>query len=96
MTVEIRPARPGDEHVVVALVAELAEYERLKRAAEATAELISDALFCANPRVFCEIAEVDGEVAGFAMWFYSFSTFRGRHGIFLEDIFIRVTGRSLA
>ena len=44
---------------------------------------------CAEPRLFCDIAEWDGEPAGFAVWFLNFSTFRGRHGIYLEDIFVR-------
>ena len=50
---------------------------------------IAAALFGDNPRVFCDIAEWDGEPAGFALWFYNFSTFRGRHGIYLEDLFVR-------
>lgn len=89
MTVEIRAARRGDEDVIVELVGELAAYERLSRAAEVTAGQIAEALFADNPRVFCEIAERAGYVAGFAMWFYSFSTFRGKHGLFLEDLFVR-------
>jgi diamine N-acetyltransferase len=89
LTVEIRAARRGDEDVIVELVAELAAYERLARAAEATPGQIAEALFADNPRVFCEIAECDGDIAGFATWFYSFSTFRGKHGLFLEDLFVR-------
>lgn len=89
MTFEIRAARPGDEAAIVELVAALAKYERLAHAVEATASQISEALFGDNPRVFCEIAEHDGDIAGFAMWFYSFSTFRGRHGLFLEDLFVK-------
>ena len=56
---------------------------------EATPRNIAEALFGANPRVFCDLAESDGEVVGFALWFYNYSTFRGRHGIYLEDLFIR-------
>lgn len=89
MTVEIRAARPGDEAAIVELVAALARYERLSHAVEATSAQISEALFGDTPRVFCEIAEHDGDIAGFAMWFYSFSTFRGRHGLFLEDLFVK-------
>jgi GNAT superfamily N-acetyltransferase len=89
VSVEIRAARRGDEDTIVELVTELAAYERLTHAAEATAVQIAAALFTGNPRVFCEIAECDGNVAGFAMWFYSFSTFRGKHGLFLEDLFVR-------
>jgi GNAT superfamily N-acetyltransferase len=51
-------------------------------------------LFGPAPRVFCDIAEADGEPIGFALWFYSYSTFRGRHGIYLEDLFVRPEARS--
>ena len=50
---------------------------------------IAAALFARDPRVFCDIAEWNGEPAGFALWFLNFSTFRGRHGIYLEDLFVR-------
>ena len=56
---------------------------------DATEEQIAAALFSAQPRLFCDIAEWDGEPAGFAVWFLNFSTFRGRHGIYLEDMFVR-------
>lgn len=88
MTVEIRAAQRGDEAAVVGLVTELAEYERLSHTVEATVDQIAEALFCDNQRVFCEIADADGEIAELAMWFYTFSTFRG-HGLFLEDLFVR-------
>ena len=52
-------------------------------------EGIAGALFCAEPRLYCDIAEWSGEPVGFALWFLNFSTFRGRHGIYLEDIFVR-------
>ena len=54
---------------------------------------IAAALFAASPEVFCDLAEVDGAVVGFALWFYTFSTFRGRHGIYLEDLFVRPEAR---
>ena len=47
------------------------------------------ALFCEQPRVFCDVAEWDGQPVGFALWFYTFSTFKGRHGIYLEDLYVR-------
>ena len=68
---------------------ELADYEKLSAEVVATEATIAAALFAREPRVFCDIAELDGEPAGFATWFLNFSTFRGRHGIFLEDIFVR-------
>ena len=83
--------------LVFALIGELAAYEKLAHEAVATPEMIASALFGPSPRVFCDIAEWAGEPAGFALWFYSFSTFRGRHGIYLEDLFVRpdVRGKGL-
>jgi diamine N-acetyltransferase len=71
------------------LVRELADYEKLASEVDATSEAIAAALFSAPPRLFCDIAEWDGEAAGFAVWFLNFSTFRGRHGIYVEDLFVR-------
>ena len=89
MAVAIRPVRPGEAGLVLSLVRELAVYERLLDAVDASEAMIDAALFAREPRVFCEIAEWDGEPAGFALWFPNFSSFRGRHGIYLEDIFVR-------
>jgi GNAT superfamily N-acetyltransferase len=93
VTLTIRPARPGDETTIFDLIRALAEYERLSHAVEATPDNIRDTLFAEAPRVFCDIAEADGEIAGFALWFYTFSTFRGRHGVYLEDLFVRPESR---
>ena len=93
VTLTLRPAEPGDEAVVTELIGALARYEKLEHAMEATAADIAAALFAENPRVFCDLAEVDGAVVGFALWFYTFSTFRGRHGIWLEDLFVRPDAR---
>jgi GNAT superfamily N-acetyltransferase len=89
MTGRLRPAAPADCALVLALIRELAEYERLSHEVDATEELLGGALFGPTPRAFCDIAEWSGEPAGFAFWFYSFSTFRGRYGIYLEDLFVR-------
>ena len=89
MTVAIRPARPGEAGLVLALVRELAEYERLLDAVDATETMIDAALFGPDARLFCDIAEWDGAPVGFALWFANFSSFRGRHGIYLEDLFVR-------
>lgn len=89
MSFSIRPAVPADSALIFALVCELADYENLQGEVDAKPEEISAALFGAAPRVFCDIAEWSGEVAGFSVWFKSFSTFRGRHGIFLEDLYVR-------
>ena len=85
----IRRARRDEAGVVLALIRELAEYEKLLHEVEATEAMIADALFCEHPRLFCDIAEWNGEVAGFAVWFINFSTFGGRSGIYLEDLFVR-------
>jgi GNAT superfamily N-acetyltransferase len=89
MTLVIRSAVPTDTALVVALIGELAQYEKLLDQVVATESPIAAALFRENPRVFCDIAEWDGAPAGFALWFYNFSTFRGAHGIYLEDLFVR-------
>jgi GNAT superfamily N-acetyltransferase len=89
VSLTIRPAIPSDAALVFSLVRELAEYERLLHEVEATREEIAEALFGDRPKVFADIAEWQGEPAGFALWFYNFSTFRGRHGIYLEDLFVR-------
>lgn len=93
MSIALRPARPGDEKLVLALVRELAEYEKLSHEAVATEADIRAALFGDRPRVFCDIAEWAGEAAGFALWFLNYSSFRGRHGIYLEDLFVRPAWR---
>lgn len=89
MKIEVRPARPSDEAIIYGFIRDLADYERLLHEVSATPGDVGQALFCANPRAFCEIVEVDGQAEGFALWFYSFSTFAGRHGIYLEDLFVR-------
>jgi diamine N-acetyltransferase len=87
--IAIRAAQPNDAALVYALVRELAEYEDLLASVDATEAMISNALFGDHPRAFCDIISWEGEDAGLALWFYNFSTFRGRHGIFLEDLFVR-------
>jgi GNAT superfamily N-acetyltransferase len=89
MSLTIRRARPDEAGLVFSLVRELAEYEKLLHEVHASEADISDALFGANPRLFCDIAEWNGEPAGFAVWFVNFSTFAGSHGIYLEDLFVR-------
>ncbi len=89
MSLTIRPAQPSDTALVFALVRELAEYENLQHEVAAKSEDIAAALFAREPRLFCDIAEWDGQPAGFSVWFLNFSTFRGRHGIYLEDVFVR-------
>ena len=94
-SVTVRPASLVDAALIHGFIRDLAEYEKLLHEAEATEADIAAALFVDHPRVFCEIAEADGTAVGFALWFYSFSTFRGRHGIYLEDLFVRPEARGL-
>ena len=89
MSLTIPRARPDKAGLVFSLVRELAEYEKLLHEVHASEADIADALFGANPRLYCDIAEWNGEPAGFAVWFVNFSTFAGRHGIYLEDLFVR-------
>lgn len=87
--IHVRPAKPSDADLIFTLVTELAAYEKLSDCVDATAKSLAEALFGASARVFCDIAEYDGKPIGLAIWFYTFSTFRGRHGIWLEDLFVR-------
>jgi GNAT superfamily N-acetyltransferase len=89
----IRPATPADAQLIFALIGELAEYEKLAHEVNATETDIASILFAPQPRAFCDIAELDGQAVGFALWFYSVSTFEGRHGIYLEDLFVRPEAR---
>lgn len=99
MPAHIRQATPADAELVFAFIHELAVYERLEHEVSATPALIGEALFAPAPRVFCDIIEwvENGETkpAGFALWFYNFSTFNGHHGIYLEDLFVRPEFRGL-
>jgi GNAT superfamily N-acetyltransferase len=93
MSLTIRRARPGDAGLVLSLVRELADYEKLLHEVEATEAMLDAALFGESPLLFCEIAEWRGEPVGFAVWFVNFSTFTGRAGIYLEDLFVRPAQR---
>ena len=89
----VRPARPEDVPTILQLVRDLAAYEREPDAVRTTAEQLRDALFGAAPAVFAHVAEVDGVVVGFALWFRNFSTWEGVHGIYLEDLYVRPDAR---
>jgi GNAT superfamily N-acetyltransferase len=93
MTHSIRAACPGEAALVLAFVRELAEYEKLTHECVATEAMIGEALFGAKPLVFCEFAEWNGEVVGFALWCLNFSTFSGKTGLYLEDLFVRPSHR---
>jgi GNAT superfamily N-acetyltransferase len=75
--------------MIAELIRELAEYERSADRVEATPGLLEAALFGPSPAVFAHVAEADGAVAGFALWYVSFSTWLARHGLYLEDLYVR-------
>ncbi len=83
-----RDAAPGDEALVARFVRHLAEYEKLLHEAVASEADFAAALFGTPPRCHALFAEQDGETVGFALWFYNFSTFLGRHGLYVEDVFV--------
>lgn len=89
----IRPAAREDAALIVSLIRELALYERAPEAAKATVSDIEAALFGANPKVHALIATWNGEPCGLAVYFFNFSTWTGRHGVYLEDLFVREAAR---
>jgi GNAT superfamily N-acetyltransferase len=95
----VRPAVADDIERIHHLVKELAEYEREPDSVQATAQDFRAALFGANPRAHCHVAEISGPdgplVVGMALWFVSFSTWTGRHGVWLEDLFVEPEHRRL-
>jgi diamine N-acetyltransferase len=93
MSVHIRRARAGEAGLILSFIRELAEYEKLSHEVEATEPMIADALFGEHPELYCAIAEWNGEAVGFAVWFANFSTFSGRRGIYLEDLYVRPSHR---
>ena len=84
----VRPVRPDDVPAVVALVRELADYEKALHEVALTEEQLTSALFGDSPALFGHVAQSDGEVVGIALWFLNFSTWRGTHGIYLEDLYV--------
>jgi GNAT superfamily N-acetyltransferase len=93
MTITIRPAVPSDVPTILTFVRELAEYEREPHAVTATETLVHSALFTSGAHVYVLIAELDGVAAGFALYFFNFSTWLGRPGIYLEDLYVRPDAR---
>ncbi|MEU6318326.1 GNAT family N-acetyltransferase [Streptomyces sp. NPDC047009] len=89
----IRTATPADVPVIHTLIRELAEYEKALDEARATEEQLHEALFGERPAAFAHVVEEGGEIVGFALWFLNFSTWRGVHGIYLEDLYVRPQAR---
>jgi GNAT superfamily N-acetyltransferase len=85
----LRPARADDAPLILALVRELAEYERASEECRATEAALRDTLFGAAPQAEVVVAEWAGEAAGFALFFHNYSTWEARRGLYLEDLFVR-------
>jgi len=85
----IRSAAPADVRLILELIRELAEYEKLAHQVVATEEDIRNSLFGPRPAAECLIAEFDGAPAGFALFFHNFSTFLGKPGVYLEDLYVK-------
>lgn len=85
----IRDAQSGDAPLILSFIRELADYEKLLHEVVATEDDIRETLFGASPKAFAVICECDGAPAGFALCFYNYSTFQGKPGIYLEDLYVR-------
>ena len=86
---KIRPARKEEVGIVLQLIHDLAHYEKAPNEVEATEKELLATIFIDNPKVFCDVIDVDGEIVGMAIWFLNYSTWQGKHGIYLEDLFIK-------
>ncbi|MDQ4037063.1 MAG: GNAT family N-acetyltransferase [Actinomycetota bacterium] len=84
----VRRVRPDDVPRICQLVRDLAEYERAPTEAQMTDDQLHEALFGTEVSLYGHVAEVDRNVIGFALWFRNFSTWRGRHGIYVEDLYV--------
>jgi len=89
----LRPARPDDVHALYGLIRELAVFERLEHMLELTPQALSEHLFGPRPVAEAVVAEDDGRVVAFALFFTNFSTFLGRPGLYLEDLYVQPAQR---
>jgi GNAT superfamily N-acetyltransferase len=89
----VRRAAPGDVPAILRCIKALATYEREPDAVQATEASLQETLFGADPRVFAHVVEIDGVVEGIAVWFLNYSTWTGRPGIYLEDLFVSEAAR---
>ena len=83
-----RDAMIEDTALILEFIKDLAAYEKLSHEVVATEDDIRNTLFGQNPKAFAMIAEVDGQAAGFALCFYNYSTFQGKPGIYIEDLYV--------
>ena len=86
---KIRPAKSEEVGDVLQLIQDLATYEKAPEQVEASKEDLLNTIFAKDPRVFCDLVEVDGQIAGMAIWFLNYSTWQAKHGIYLEDLYIK-------
>jgi GNAT superfamily N-acetyltransferase len=89
----VRRAIPGDVPAILSLIKALATYEREPDAVKATEDSLMGTLFAANAQVFAHVVETNGAVVGIAVWFLNYSTWTGKPGIYLEDLFVADTAR---
>jgi GNAT superfamily N-acetyltransferase len=94
--IDIAPAKAEDVPLLLALITELADYEKLRHEVVATHASVSQALFGPRPSAEAVVARFAGEPAGFALYFHNFSTFLGKHGLYLEDLYVRPAYRGRA
>lgn len=90
---KIRPATEQDIDLILQFVRELAIYEKAEHEVQATPDHVRNTLFGANPAVFGLICEVDAKAIGFAVYFFNYSTWQGRHGLYLEDLYVTPDAR---
>lgn len=93
MTISIRPATPADLPLIAQLIRDLADYEKLAHEVRFDEAVMGEKLFGARPYAEVVIGELDGAAQGFALFFHNFSTFEGKPGIYLEDLFVRPDAR---
>jgi GNAT superfamily N-acetyltransferase len=86
---KIRPAKSEEVGEVLQLIQDLATYEKAPEQVEASKDDLLNTIFAKEPRVFCDLVEVDGQIAGMAIWFLNYSTWQAKHGIYLEDLYIK-------
>ena len=86
---KIRPAKREEVGEVLQLIQDLATYEKAPEQVEASKDDLLNTIFAKDPRVFCDLVEVDGQIAGMAIWFLNYSTWQAKHGIYLEDLYIK-------
>ena len=95
MAITIRPAQIADTETILHFIKELAIYEKAEHEAKATPEHIHNTLFCETPHAHGLICEHNGQPIGFTIYFFSYSTWQGQYGIYLEDLYVSPQSRGL-